>query len=219
MPASTPVADFIRGKISINGPVGGFTEVYDFNFDAANVSYVRTQISSIATARAKLLAKNHAIVDVSLSAWSRTRDAYPPASYQATPELIGAEMTNPEVCNNTGLGLLFRFNTGDGKFVNRLLRGVRDSLVTDNGYTGAAFTGAPTGTILGSYTPPNTWADLLGNYLGLVRTLTSLMFFDDSNAPAVWTPYTFDSVMFRRVGSRDLGKRIGVSRGRQASMA
>lgn len=214
----TPVSDFVEGVIKINGRIGGWSEKYRFNV-GTNVTLAATRFAEIATARAKLLARYHSIVGSSLSVWSRTRDSYPQPTFQTGPELIGAEMGDPETCNETGSGFLVRFNTNAGRFENRLIRGLRDSWIEDNVTTLAAYTVYADGAVPIAYNPPDSAVNLLGNYLALVRKHTQLFVASDDVLPDLFKVYSFETTQYRRVGKRDLGRRLGTGRGRQASMS
>lgn len=219
------VGDFVEGKIFIDGQFGGFSESYKFRPDIDIIS-ARTVLGNIIKARGRLLAKNHSILRGVVSQWSVNRDKHTPlgtsySDYQ--PRLIGSEMAIEE-CNSTGTGLLYRFDSGVGKFANRLLRGVRDSWITANASTLGAFTDYALNAYLGggptpAYTDPVAAADLIGNYLAYVRDVTAIYVYDLASAPNVWIPYTFDSVQYRRVGSHDTGKRNSVSKGKKSVMS
>ncbi len=217
MPQIANTPDFAVVTLKIDGEFGGWTEKYNL-LPSYDLTAALPVAGLIATKRSRLLARRHTILDTVISMKAVRNDSRNPASYVASPVLIGAEMTDPEETNETGSGLLFTFLTGDGKRTNRLIRGVRDSWITRNRNTLAAPTAYGIGGPYLTYVAPATAVDLLGDFLAYVRDNTVLIN-GPTGGPPVWTPYTYTEYLYRRVAKHDMGKRIGVSRGRQSTMA
>lgn len=213
------VEDFCEVTLKIDGPLGGFTEKHRL-IQSLNLSNAKTTVAQIVTARAKVLARYHSIMDVTYSMYLAKRDARHDTGLLASafgPSLLGAEMTNPEEADDTGEGLLFRFNSLDGKKSDYLLKGIRDSWVASNKKTiGAATVYAVGGPYL-VYTPPDTEVHLVGNLMSILRDVTAL--YTPVPSSTLFHNYTFDEFQYRKVGHHDLGARIRLSRGRQSNMA
>ncbi len=217
MPQIANTPNFPVVTLKIDGEYGGWSEKYNLKPDV-DLTAALPIAGIIATKRARLLARRHSILDCVISMKAVRNDSRNPASYQSSPELIGSEMTDPEETNETGSGLLYTFLTGDGRRTNRLIRGVRDSWITRNRTSLAAATAYAVGGPYLTYSAPATALDLLGDYLAYVRDNTVLIR-GPFGGPPVWTPYTYTEYLYRRVAKHDMGKRIGISRGRQSTMA
>ncbi len=209
--------DYHIGKLYIEAETTAWVETYPMN-TIADVSVARTNLQTIATKRSRILARGHKIVRASVSRKAAARFTLPVGGYSTSPVLLGAEMTDPEYANTSGVGLLFRFDTGDGKVSRRLLRGVRDTWITRNRNS----IGAPTVYGVGgpylTYSAPDTALNLIGDYLASVRDLT-VMIKATGGSPASYVPYTFEEWSYIRVAKHDEGKRIKISSGRQRTMA
>lgn len=217
MPAQASVPTFMLGRLYISGETSGWVENYPMNIQS-DLTLARTNLATLATARARILAKGHKILRATVSNKEVRRDAVIASGYVYEPVIIGSEMDAPEETNTSGVGLLFRFDTGDGRFSNRLIKGVRDSWITRNRFTLGTPTAYPTGGPYLSYSAPAAALALLGDYLAKFRDLCCL-FKQTGTGPNSYTPFSYESYVFRRVSKHDEGKRIGIGRGRQSSMS
>jgi len=118
--------------VKINGPDYGWTEEYalgEIDFDAAD-----TVAKKLLDARSRLFHSSVSIVHAVMTDAAVKRASRIANNYNAIPVLLDAEadLTVQAVVNNDGVGMLVRFETANGEHSTRLLRGIRDSWVSDN---------------------------------------------------------------------------------------
>lgn len=215
------VADFYAGKLTIVSGVDSFNEIYPFT-PGTTRSQAQSGLGLIVKSRARLISGDLTIQKARVSLSGGVRDKFPTTGNTNTdyaPFLIDAEVS-AETGNATGDGLDFRFETGDGKYATRAIKGVRDSWIAGNQFT---VTPSASYSIGGPYLTYavlpllDTAADVLSNYLSLVRDLTALYVFD--SLTGLYQPYTFATWRFRRVTRRKVGGKYNLGRGRQRNYA
>ncbi len=219
--------DFIEGKLRINWPGGyGFSE--DYKFDTTDFSVAKTNFTTIINYRVQLLALDFEVAFASLSQQTIKGDSVVPVGYEVASKLndIEAALGSPivENCNNPQTGLMYRFANGQGGWVNRVFRGLRDSWVDNyvDLQTRTLYAPAdPLATIVDGMTS----ADAVGSFVEAVRRLTSLF---KKRKKILWASLTVpewdvtafetqanDGISFCRMAERDTGGGYSVSRGRR----
>lgn len=223
-----------RLKVFFNSIDSGFSETY--NLDDISYALAETRSVLLIDARRTLLGNGLTIPYAVISEIGNPKDGMAPNGYGFVPLADSADAVagTPDKINDPGTGLLWYFDTGLGFGVNRLFRGVRDTIISDNKTTltlnGGAY--AQNGPYLGGTAPPTYTAQPTGdapadnwnNFIALARDLTFLV------RPAPLTPATpynvvpFEvavggGVSYVRVGHRDVGKRWSPSKGRQPAYA
>lgn len=212
------VADFYVGKLTITSGVDSFNEVYSFT-PGTTRTQAQSGLGLILKARSRLISGDLTIQKARVSLSGGVRDKFPATGVTNTdyaPILIGAEVAI-EASNATGDGLDFRFETGDGKFATRAVKGVRDSWIAGNLFTVTPAASYPIGGPYLTYGVGDAEADVVSNYLSIVRDLTALYVYDSISG--LYQPYTFATWRFRRVTRRKVGGKYNLGRGRQRNYA
>lgn len=204
-------------KIFYNGADFGFSEIYALR--AAGFTASESAALTLIDARRRLLASGINIVHAVLSDKATKGDSLVVQGYTSGNILLDAEDTagTDDVMNDPQVGLLMRFDTGDGKFANRLIRGIRDSWVEDNKKTMDLGTDYAVGGPYLTYAVDpalDTSEDVIGNYCAIVRDYTYLVR-PSGNTLNPYDLNIFALWQYRRVGAHQVGKRFGASKGRQ----
>lgn len=209
------VVSFWRGKLTIGSPYDSFTEIYDMA-PGSTKTQAQTALGLIMTARVPLLAGDMTIKRASLSNSNGERDKAPPIGGAYDPILVGAEVAI-ENSNLTGDGLDFRFETLTGKFATKCIKGVRDSWIENNTFTITPSASYPIGGPYLAYAAPDAEADLISNFLSIVRDKTALYVWDEDTD--MYDNWTFETWVFRMTSRRKIGGRFAFGRGRQRNFS
>ena len=124
-----------------------------------------------------------------------------------------------EKVNEIGDSLLFRFESSTGITRNLILRGLRDSWVTDEDVTSSLVPAVPllvaTDTYTGGAMPgPYTMANALKNFLLWVG-FNTVNYKKSTSTTGIYLPFT--SIMYRNVTRRQTGRPFGLHRGRASN--
>ena len=230
MPAPVPNSDVFELRYSIDSPIDGFGEHHWI--PTTDPAVARTYAKEILKARSYLLAKDFSIVRASLSRYEIFKDSLTPGAYPAIPVLLAAATDAGGViddCNNTGVGIEFRFITTSGHRRNMILRGVRDGWIKGNKEVSALLPApndaevAPYITSITAVSATTTSAAVLKNYLSLVRDLTchvrSNPLYPITDPSNKYLLETWNKFVYRFVGQHDTGEIKGATRGRKPAFA
>lgn len=216
-----PVTTYQTLKIWINGPDYGWSEEY--NLKTTNYTDSEAAALTLIKARARLLAANLSVANATITDKATKGDSLLVNGFDTGGIILDAETTfaTDSLMNDPEVSLLYRFDTGGGHYINRHIRGLRDAWVADNALTvtvtGAYAIGGPyltyaTGGAL------DTSADVIANFISRLRDMTYLV--TPSKDPlSPFTQTAFSYYQFRRISSRNVGKRFGNSKGRQPAFA
>lgn len=208
-------ANPIMGTLFINGGTKGWSEKFwltDSTLATAMVSF-----NLLCKWRASLLAKDFTIAwaRVTFADTLRNSKAAILAPLLPTGDDTPAAVTQGfGVVNKTEDGFLFRFETADGQWANRIIRGVPDQDLTDDEIVG---------NLVINPTPPAvvpamgvlTWLSFLGNYVGYLVNNTVQSKRLPGN-PRTWNLTAWDRAIFRRAAIRRTGRPFDTSRGRRS---
>lgn len=219
-------------RVSVTGPVGGFTQRYPLQ--ANTPSQAELDAIMIVDALAHMLASGFAIYRAVIVNLQGLRQSIIINGYDSLPVLLDAEtvLATEALANTQEVGLLVRFDNTDGVYVNRIFRGIRDSWVSDNLLTvtpSAAYAiGGPyiNGAVIGeviygedlAVPALDTSANIISNAMSIIRD-KCYMLRQVGTTPKTWECHSFDNWSFSNISKRDTGARPGATRGRQASMS
>ncbi len=221
--AATNVVDYAKLKIHINHPTGGWSETY--NMPTAAIATLKSKAVSLISNRADILAKNASIAYASLSMEPTPKgDVYLPRGYRYAPINLATEalITNVATCNDWEVGPLWRYDTGEGKYTNRVIRGLRDAQIADNAaayQSSTMFSLAATDAWAGAVANTTTHADALKYFLSSVYHYTRHIKGFEAPALTGFTSRTYSEVQYRKISSHDGGQRYGAKAGRQRAFA
>lgn len=207
-------------KVHINFWQGGFSEIYLLPLDV--LATVKAIAARLISARADILSKNYTIAHASLSRSDVLRDRFRPNTYRHGPINLATEATIDDVgtCNDSEIGPLWRWDSGTGKSVNRVIRGLRDDHITDQAasyQSSAAFAKATADTYAGAIANTTTHNDALKMYLSMVMHYTRHYSKFGATVAGSYDETDWASFQYRRVGSHDVGARWGAVRGRDVA--
>ncbi len=185
--------------IFINHGINGWSEKWhlaDSDFAAA-----KAMAQLLIEARSFLLAKYHVIE------WAEVRQMEHP--WAALPT-IGAPIQPLaiwNVCDNDASGLLWRFDTGYGRWANHLFRGVEDAEITDNEWIrdGGII---PSGPVLRPLDPTaSTREELYAYAMTFIRdhACHAKKITPPDPDPAYWELTPWKYVIYRHVSKRNVG--------------
>lgn len=207
------IPNYYKLKLWVNHVSGyGFSESYPLA--TPDRGYAKADAALICSNRALLLADGMSIVNSVISNSDTVRDSMLPAAHLIDPlELDTEDGEGVEECNRMNEGYLIRLYTNEGKWITRLIRGLRDSWIS--GVNATVTPSATTGP--GSWTTPDagfTAADALGQFLSVLLHKTQYV----KKLPT--DPVSYDNIAWQgvgveRTGSRDCGPGYSPSRGRR----
>jgi len=231
-----PITNFMEAKGFINftgATGGGFVENY--KIDTTDYDIAKQKLAKILTSRSAILAYAWGIVHATVSAKTvrgdssipqvdNTRPTPASGKYCNGPLLLNnnaiavpadeVDLAVDAVCNDKEVALLFRFDTGTGKRVSRIVRAIRDSWVTNN----LVQFGGMTPSL--PWTEPDTaaldtYSVALNNYLRQVAFQTRYMEKIPATSPQEYNALAWASIEYQRVSYRDMGRGFSDSRGRR----
>lgn len=216
--ATLSVTDRWEMKIYVDFRNAGFSESYLLPDDTP--TNIKPRAARLISARADILAKGFDIPHVSLGKFSVKRDSYRPATYRSGPINLATEATAADIagCNDPEVGPIFRFDTGTGKYVNRVLRALRDAQIVDNAslnQTPTISTLAACDAYAGAVAATTTHVAARDMYLSMVLRYTRHYSKFGATLAGSFDETDFASIQYRRVGSHDTGERFRSTAGRQ----
>jgi len=229
LPAGGPRVDLMIGTLYINGGGVGWAEKHFISTPqaspptAADYTDATNRFFKICTTRSWLLAAGFTIVWARVSSTFAVRDSVAAIAGPIVGGLL-ADETPPEavleVCNEPDDALLYRFEDGVGRFGQRMVRGLRDSWITDTKAVGA-LTGpifGPGTYTAGGYANPTVKnrGNVLNNYLVSLQENT-IMAAKKVAGPNNWITFPLTNVIYRYAANRKSGNPFQRSHGRAAS--
>lgn len=220
--ATVQVSDRWEAKIFVDFALAGFSESYHFP-DAAYATFKNTA-KRLVNARADLLALGFSIPHVSLSKGAVNGDSYRSIHDRTGPINLATEtlITDIAPCNDAEVGPLWRFDTGVGKFVNRCIRGLRDTQITNNAATyqsSSTDNQATCDAYAGAVAATTTHNAAMKTFLSMIFNYTRHYSKLGATLAGSWDETPFASIQYRRIGSHDSGQRYRSTAGRQRAWA
>lgn len=218
MPVYVP--DYMKATIFISSTKkGGWSE--SFLINSIDYAAAKTKLATICDYRSAILAAEFEITHATVSKSLIKGDSAVPADYEPAPVLLAAEVSI-ETCNNPGVGLLYRFDTGTGKHSNRIIRGVRDGWILNN----AAQFGSAYITVFTGVGSRPAFGTAMGTALdAFIKTVAANTVFivdrdkldlDPAPDPSErFEAVPWNRVQFRKVAQRDTGPGFSAHRGRR----
>lgn len=224
--------DFFFGVLHISGPGGGWSEKYPMNAGLSQRADAVNNFAELATHRATCLADGFSIVWARVSPADSDRQSFavinqplkPGLQPRPDPAPADANMTS----NSVEAALHFRLETPEGRWANRLFRGIRDDVIADNslgewvGFTPLGVNDAylPLTAMIGD-PAVNTFSTIAPwkNLLKAIRTHTKIAHpvYEVVNRKRTlvgWDLFNIASVQLRGVAAKKTGRPFGQSPGR-----
>jgi len=230
MPAagSFSIPDFWEIRAHTDHDRGGFSQ--SWHLPPMSVSAAKALASKIISYRSFLYGKGQAIASASMSQYIKFKDGYTPDTYNAVSARMTGEATVALIAtvNDFQVGPMWRLETSLGKFANHTIRGVRDAWIAANVATTTSFTPltlAATDALTGAVDTTATEANLYDRYLSVLIWYTvhiqinSKTAFVNGTRTLDGTAKYWTGAEYRRLSSRDVGRRFSSGRGRQAAWA
>lgn len=208
-----PASAYFVGVMHIRGLNHGWAE--KFNLGAlSGYTDALNNMNYLVQARRMILADDFRIAYARVSKLDTAREAKAIVTSDQGPLNLDSEAGPPiaiESCNEVKSCIHLRFETDDGNWANRFVRGVRDSWTS-----GALLTVTPSvpgSVLITDLVAGKTAAVALGSYIRTLLTIDKYRY-KDGTGPVTYTSKIWTSYALRGITSRDTGKPFGAGRGR-----